>query len=224
MAASPKRPNVLVIVADDLGFSDTGPFGSEISTPNLDRLAADGGTRLTGFHTASACSPTRSMLLSGTDNHLAGLGQMAETINRSDWYKDNPGYEGVLNSRVAALPEILSDAGYTTLMSGKWHLGLTRDATPWARGFDRSFALLPGAGNHCKWVAFAHPSHSAKSITPLHPAHPAHPPLQMHSSRSCPMAERHSSSCRRCTTRTTGRWHFQTYHSRFTRQMCLPTS
>jgi arylsulfatase A-like enzyme len=147
-----KRPNFLVIVADDLGFSDTGPFGSEISTPNLDRLAADGGIRLTGFHTASACSPTRAMLMSGTDHHLAGLGQMAETISRIEAYKGNPGYEGVLNDKVAALPEILQDAGYTTLMSGKWHLGLTRESTPWARGFDRSFALLPGAGNHCTCI------------------------------------------------------------------------
>ncbi|PWN52739.1 alkaline phosphatase-like protein [Violaceomyces palustris] len=147
MTISLKQPNFLVIVADDLGFSDTGPYGSEISTPNLDRLAK-GGVRLTGFHTASACSPTRSMLMSGTDNHLAGLGQMAETINRAPVYQGNPGYEGILNDRVAALPEILKDNGYVTLMSGKWHLGLTKESSPWARGFDKSFALLPGAGNH----------------------------------------------------------------------------
>lgn len=142
-----KQPNFLVIVADDLGFSDVGAFGSEISTPNIDKIAKE-GLRLTGFHTASACSPTRSMLLSGTDNHLAGLGQMAETIGRNEHYQGHPGYEGVLNQRVAALPEILSDAGYATYMSGKWHLGLTKDTTPHARGFQRSFALLPGAGNH----------------------------------------------------------------------------
>ena len=142
------RPNFLVIVADDLGFSDTGPFGSEIATPHLDKLVQDGGLRLTGFHTASACSPTRSMLMSGTDNHLAGLGQMAETINRNQLYQGHAGYEGVLNDRVAALPEILSDAGYKTFMSGKWHLGLTKESSPWARGFQKSFALLPGAGSH----------------------------------------------------------------------------
>jgi arylsulfatase A-like enzyme len=148
---SATRPNFLVIVADDLGFSDTSPFGSEIETPNLNKLAASkGGIRLTGFHTASACSPTRAMLMSGTDHHLAGLGQMAETVNRVEGYAGNPGYEGVLNHRVAALPEILKEAGYTTLMSGKWHLGLTKESTPWARGFEKSFALLPGAGNHCK--------------------------------------------------------------------------
>ncbi|SPO32430.1 probable Arylsulfatase [Ustilago trichophora] len=142
-----RRPNFLIIVADDLGFSDIGAFGGEISTPNLNRLALE-GVRLTGFHTASACSPTRSMLMSGTDNHLAGLGQMAETIGRVPAYQGHEGYEGVLNDRVAALPEILTDAGYATYMSGKWHLGLTHETAPHARGFQHSFALLPGAGNH----------------------------------------------------------------------------
>ena len=78
-----KKPNFLIIVADDLGYSDIGPYGGEIQTPNLDRLARDGGIRMTNFHTASACSPTRSMLLSGTDNHIAGLGQMAEAMGGS---------------------------------------------------------------------------------------------------------------------------------------------
>lgn len=142
------KPNFLVIVADDLGWSDTSPFGSEIKTPNLQRLA-DEGLIFTDFHTASACSPTRSMLLSGTDNHIAGLGQMAETAARyPEYFKDKPGYEGYLNDRVAALPEILSDNGYRTIMSGKWHLGLTKERFPAARGFQKSFALLPGAGNH----------------------------------------------------------------------------
>ncbi|KAJ9255005.1 hypothetical protein DTO212C5_9191 [Paecilomyces variotii] len=145
--AAPKRPNFLVIVADDLGWSDVGAFGGEINTPNLDRLAK-GGVRLTGFHTASMCSPTRAMLLSGTDNHIAGLGQMEFWGGPSAPWKKRPGYEGYLNERVAALPEILQDAGYYTTMAGKWHLGLTEDRTPQARGFDRSFALLPGGANH----------------------------------------------------------------------------
>ncbi|KAL9574581.1 hypothetical protein ACKAV7_001446 [Fusarium commune] len=98
-----KQPNFLVIVADDLGYSDLGCFGSEIATPNLDRLSQT-GVRLTNFHTASACSPTRSMLFSGTDNHIAGLGQMTEHMARfMDKYKNRPGYEGYLNFRVAAL-------------------------------------------------------------------------------------------------------------------------
>lgn len=114
-----KRPNFLIVVADDLGYSDTGPFGSEIETPALDKLAAQ-GIRLTNFHTASACSPTRSMLFSGTDNHIAGLGQMTEHMASADLYKNKPGYEGYLNFRVAALSEVLQDAGYDTIMSGKW--------------------------------------------------------------------------------------------------------
>ncbi|KAG8687755.1 hypothetical protein FRC09_013307, partial [Ceratobasidium sp. 395] len=152
MATNASRPNVLVIVADDLGFSDLGCFGGEISTPHLNKLAFD-GLRLTGFHTASACSPTRSMLMSGTDNHLAGLGQMAETTSRNPLYQGKPGYEGILNDRVVALPEVLSSNSYRTLMSGKWHLGLTREASPWARGFQESFSLLPGAGNHCQFIS-----------------------------------------------------------------------
>ena len=138
-----KRPNFLVIVADDLGFSDIGAFGGEIATPNLDALAI-AGLRLTDFHTASTCSPTRSMLLTGTDHHIAGIGTMAEALTPE--LEGKPGYEGHLNERVVALP--LREAGYQTLMAGKWHLGLKPEQTPHARGFERSFALLPGAANH----------------------------------------------------------------------------
>ena len=127
-----ERPNFLMIVADDLGFSDIGAFGGEIKTPNLDSLAND-GIRLTDFHSAAACSPTRSMLLSGTDNHIAGVGAMIESIQ--EFQKDQPGYEGYLSDRVAALPELLKDAGYLTMMAGKWHLGLTADRWPCKRGF-----------------------------------------------------------------------------------------
>ncbi|KAL1897613.1 hypothetical protein Sste5346_003919 [Sporothrix stenoceras] len=143
-----KKPNFLIIVADDLGFSDTGPYGSEIATPTLDRLAKE-GLRMTDFHTASACSPTRAMLFSGTDSHIAGLGQMGEFIRKApEQFKGRPGYEGYLNFRVAALSEILQDAGYHTMMTGKWHLGLTTELAPAARGFDACKAFLPGAGNH----------------------------------------------------------------------------
>ncbi|WIM85961.1 arylsulfatase [Candidatus Mycobacterium wuenschmannii] len=140
-----RRPNFLVIVADDLGFSDIGAFGSEIETPNLDRLA-HAGIRFTDFHSAPACSPTRSMLLTGTDHHIAGIGTMLEVTPPG--FTPPPGYEGYLNDRVVALPELLRDAGYHTLMAGKWHLGRTLDRTPSARGFDRSFALLPGGASH----------------------------------------------------------------------------
>lgn len=145
LQAKERRPNFLVIVADDLGYSDIGAFGGEIRTPNLDRLAL-AGIRLAGFHTAPTCSPTRSMLLTGTDNHRAGLGTMAEMIRPNQ--KGQPGYEGHLRSDVATLAERLSDGGYRTLFSGKWHLGLTPERDPHARGFQRSFALLQGGHNH----------------------------------------------------------------------------
>ncbi|KAI9727410.1 MAG: hypothetical protein M1834_008416 [Cirrosporium novae-zelandiae] len=154
---STKRPNFLIIVADDLGFSDCGCFGGEIRTPNIDRLGVE-GVRFTDFHAAAACSPTRAMIMTGTDHHIAGLGNLVELTNGSGQTKGRsssaapqrgmPGYEGYLNERVAALPEILRDAGYHTLLSGKWHLGLTKERFPKSRGFERSLALLPGCANH----------------------------------------------------------------------------
>ncbi|THU85660.1 alkaline phosphatase-like protein [Dendrothele bispora CBS 962.96] len=150
MSDNAKKPNFLLIVADDLGFSDIGCFGSEIQTPNLDKLAQS-GIRMTDFHTAAACSPTRAMLLSGTDNHIAGIGCMSEQKEHDLKRWDAPGHEGFLNYRVAALPEVLQDNNYHTLLSGKWHLGLKPDFTPDKRGFDRSFALLPGCSNHYGW-------------------------------------------------------------------------
>ncbi|GGB20741.1 arylsulfatase [Sphingomonas metalli] len=146
-AAVPARdaPNFLVIVADDLGWSDLGAFGGEIATPNLDALALS-GVRFTGFHTAPTCSPTRSMLMSGVDNHEAGLGTMAELLG--DATRGRPGYEGYLNDRVASIAELLRAGGYATFMAGKWHLGLTPEREPAARGFEHSFALLEGLSNH----------------------------------------------------------------------------
>ncbi|KAI8651176.1 Sulfatase domain-containing protein [Fusarium keratoplasticum] len=143
------RPNFLVIVADDLGFSDCGCFGSEIQTPNIDALAAEAnGIRFTNYHVAAACSPTRSMLMTGTDHHIAGLGELAEFTRSSVAHQGQPGHEGYLNERVVALPELLKDGGYHTMMAGKWHLGLKPQHHPIARGFVRSFALLPGCANH----------------------------------------------------------------------------
>ncbi|KAF4483570.1 arylsulfatase, partial [Fusarium agapanthi] len=142
---SSRRPNFLIMVADDLGFSDTSPYGSEISTPNLSRMAKD-GLRMTDFYTAAACSPTRSMLLSGTDNHIAGLGQMAEfMMNAKVNCKGKPSYEGYRNFRVAALPEILQDAGYFRILR-EMALGMTAETSPSQRGFDKSLAYLPGTG------------------------------------------------------------------------------
>ncbi|WP_157218582.1 arylsulfatase [Flavisphingomonas formosensis] len=140
-----KRPNFLVVVVDDMGFSDLGAFGSEIETPHLDALAL-GGVRLTDFHSAPACSPTRAMLMTGTDHHIAGIGTMVECL-RPD-FAGAPGYEGYLNDRVVTVAELLREGGYRTLLSGKWHLGDTLERAPVARGFERSFALLPGGADH----------------------------------------------------------------------------
>ena len=142
---SQARPNILLILVDDLGYSDLGVYGSEINTPNLDQLARS-GTLFTNFYTASVCSPTRAMLLSGIDNHLVGLGNMAESLTPNQ--KGQPGYEGYLNFKVATLAELLKHAGYHTYMTGKWHLGMESHTSPAARGFEQSFTLLEGGAGH----------------------------------------------------------------------------
>ncbi len=142
---APRRPNIVVILGDDMGFSDLGSFGSEIKTPNLDSLA-QGGVRFTNFYTHASCSPTRSMLLSGVDTHLNGLGNMDEWTAPNQMGVD--GYEGVLNDRVVTLPQLLKDAGYHTYMVGKWHLGKQPSQIPAARGFERDFTLLDGMASY----------------------------------------------------------------------------
>jgi arylsulfatase len=139
------RPNILLIVADDLGYSDIGAFGGEIATPTLDTLATE-GLRLSNFHVLPTCSPTRSVLFSGMDNHRAGLGTMGEMWTPE--MEDYPGYAGHLNFEVAALPEVLRAGGYRTYMSGKWHLGSKEETSPYARGFEETFILAPGGGSH----------------------------------------------------------------------------
>lgn len=146
-----KRPNIVIILADDMGYSDMGSFGSEIATPNMDMLA-NAGMRFTNFYTHASCSPSRSMLLSGVDSHLNGLGNMDE------WTAPNqmglPGYEGNLNLSVVTLPQLLKDAGYHTYMVGKWHMGKSPDKIPAARGFEHDFSLLDGAGSYWDMTNF----------------------------------------------------------------------
>lgn len=157
------RPNVLLIVADDMGYSDIGPFGGEIATPVLDSLAKE-GLRLTNFHVLASCSPSRSVLLSGMDNHRAGLGTMSEMM--SEDIKGRPGYEGHLSHQVAALPEVLKANGYNTYMVGKWHLGEEAEDLPSARGFDDTFVLVDGGGSHWadqRWVTPTVPMHYARN-------------------------------------------------------------
>ncbi len=144
-SAESRQPNILLIVADDLGFSDVGSFGGEIATPTLDRLANE-GLLLSNFHVLPTCSPSRSVLLSGTDNHVAGMGTMGEV--KTPEMEGHPGYAGYLNFEVAALPEVLQAGGYHTYMAGKWHLGHDAETTPHARGFEETFALIPGGGSH----------------------------------------------------------------------------
>lgn len=144
-ADEPRRPNIVIILGDDMGYSDMGSFGSEIKTPNLDAIA-NNGVRFTDFYTQASCSPTRSMLLSGVDTHQNGLGNMDEWTAPNQ--KGVSGYEGYLNKQVATLPQLLKDSGYHTYMVGKWHMGKEPDLIPAARGFERDFSLLDGAGSY----------------------------------------------------------------------------
>ena len=143
--AADERPNILLVMADDMGFTDIGCFGSEIETPNIDALAKR-GVIFSNFHTSVSCSPTRSMLMTGTDNHIAGLGSMAELLTEKQ--RGKPGYEGHLNESVVTLAEVLRDGGYHTYMAGKWHLGHEPAYFPYARGFERSFSMLQGGASH----------------------------------------------------------------------------
>jgi len=144
-AAPAKKPNILLIVADDLGYTDLGSFGAEIATPNLDKLA-NTGAKMTSFYASPFCSPTRAMLMSGSDNHLVGFGDMAELMLPEQ--RGKPGYEGYLNDRVVPMAQVLKDAGYRTAMAGKWHLGIPEEVSPATRGFEQSYALVQGGSSH----------------------------------------------------------------------------
>ncbi|MEQ8241591.1 MAG: arylsulfatase [Cyclobacteriaceae bacterium] len=135
-----KKPNIVLIVADDLGFGDIGCYGGDIQTPNIDRFSQR-GIKFSSFHTAPMCAPTRAMLLSGNDNHIAGMGGQGNVTEAF-------GYEGRLTERIVTIPALLRDSGYHTYMAGKWHLGKTPESNPHQKGFEHSFVLLEGAGNH----------------------------------------------------------------------------
>jgi len=144
VAAADGRPNILLIVADDLGYADLGAFGSDIETPNIDALAAE-GLRFAQFHTAVMCAPTRAMLMSGNNNHVAGMARQGWSGILGEPY---PGYENHLSDRIVPFPRLLRDVGYHTYVTGKWHLGLDPEHSPRAAGFERSFTNLGGGGNH----------------------------------------------------------------------------
>ena len=149
-AESTTRPNILLIIGDDMGFSDLGIYGSEVATPNLDALANE-GLRFTNFHVGATCSPTRSLLLTGVDNHRSGLGNMHEFLTEEQ--TGQPGYEGYLNKSVVTIANLIRDAGYSTYMAGKWHLGADEGFRPYDRGFDQTYALLNGAADNYSSVA-----------------------------------------------------------------------
>ena len=133
------RPNLVLIMVDDMGFSDIGCYGGEIPTPNLDQLATD-GVKFSQFYNTGRCCPTRASLLTGLYSHQAGIGWMTRD-------QETEGYRGRLNNRCRTIAEVLGEAGYFTCMTGKWHVGFEHGVTPWGRGFDRSLNL-PAGGLH----------------------------------------------------------------------------
>ena len=137
-------PNFLLVVADDLGWSDLGALGGEIRTPSIDSLARK-GTMFTDFYVAPTCSPTRAMLMTGVDNHLAGVGTMMHIRAPN---QSNRNYDGQLHDGVVTVTEVLKTKGYQTFMVGKWHLSASEAQEPHARGFDRSFVLIQGGASH----------------------------------------------------------------------------
>ena len=138
------HPNIVIILADDMGFSDIGCYGSEIRTPNLDRLAEE-GVRFTQAYCAARCCPSRAALLTGLYPHQAGMGDM---VNTSDKPRPTGPYQGYLNRQCVTIAEVLRAAGYRTYMSGKWHVGEASDYWPRKRGFDRYFGLISGASSY----------------------------------------------------------------------------
>ena len=147
-AAQSPRPNIVLILADDLGYSDIGCFGSEIATPNLDRLAQS-GVRLTQFYNQARCCPTRAALLTGRYPHQAGIGDMIDDYAAAARNAANsPAYQDHLSTNNPTMAELLRAAGYRTLMCGKWHLGKRSEEWPVRRGFDRSFVQIDGAMNY----------------------------------------------------------------------------
>ena len=153
-AVAEKKPNIIIIMTDDMGFSDLGCYGSEIQTPNLDNLAKQ-GLRFTQFYNAGRCCPTRASLLTGLYQHQAGMGGMT-----GDEGPANPGYRGRLMERCVTLAEVLGPAGYKTYQTGKWHVGAKEKAWwPLGRGFDHCYSCPQGGGFYFRPSAFKQERH-----------------------------------------------------------------
>ncbi len=148
---SQQRPNIIIILADDMGYSDLGCFGSEIPTPNLDALAAK-GVRLTQFYNNARCCPTRASLMTGLYPHQAGIGRMSEDPENPKSHDEGvDGYRGSLTKNSVTIAEVLKGSGYHTYMSGKWHLGLDgKDKWPLQRGFEKYYGILSGGSSYLK--------------------------------------------------------------------------
>lgn len=150
-----QKPNIILIMADDMGFSDIGCFGSEIPTPNLDKLAQK-GVRFSQFYNTARCCPTRASLLTGLFQHQTGIGMMSEDPNSRENGQDKndfgvDGYRGYLNHQCATIAEVLKPAGYHTYMAGKWHVGMHgEEKWPLQRGFERYYGILAGACSYLK--------------------------------------------------------------------------
>ncbi|MEP4148432.1 MAG: arylsulfatase [Halioglobus sp.] len=139
------RPNIVFILADDLGYSDTAPYGGEVQTPTISALAEQ-GLSFTNYHTAANCAPSRAMLLTGVDNHLAGVPNIIEMLAPEQ--RSHAHYQGVLGDNVVTVATLLEDAGYHTYMAGKWHLGMTESKLPSSRGFERTVAMADSGADH----------------------------------------------------------------------------
>ena len=154
------RPNILLILADDLGYSDIGSYGSEISTPNLDQLA-NNGLRFSSFYTTASCAPTRAMLLTGVDSHRAGVANISEALTPEQAH--SPFYRGTLNHNVITIARLLNDAGYDTAMSGKWHLGYADPSLlPINRGFKQTVTMPFSGGDN--WTQQSYVPHYDKTL------------------------------------------------------------
>jgi len=174
-AAAAPRPNIIVILADDIGYSDLGCFGGEIATPNLDALAA-GGLRFTQFYNTARCCPTRASILTGLYPHQAGVGYMTDRADYSAKVMINEWYSGDLRQDTVTLGEAMRANGYRTYAVGKWHVTKNieddgpRTNWPLQRGFDRYYGVLPGAANYFS------PVHVTRDNTRIDPkADPEYP-------------------------------------------------
>ncbi|GAB5561542.1 MAG: arylsulfatase [Synoicihabitans sp.] len=143
------RPNVIIILADDMGFSDIGAYGGEIETPTLDKLAG-GGVKFSRFYNSARCCPTRASLMTGLHPHQTGIGWMTNPPDsgKMDHGPEFPSYRGFLNRNSVTIAEVLRESGYATFLAGKWHLGINaRDRWPLQRGFEKFYGSLAGATN-----------------------------------------------------------------------------